>query len=211
MADKDLYIDVRDFKHTLDILLSVLGPVKLNTLVHDTLVDVGKKTATIIKKETVKDYAVTQSWVGKQIGRPILGSPAKLQCVIPIKGARGSIGGTFPLKTKVSGRPGKRRRKKAIRAKILTRAQSRLPETMEHQGGQPPFVAKGKNTNKKIVFTRKYKDKARPIVRVVGVAPAQMPLNRSEDKIRAEINKYLLDRIEHHYDRLMSQAMAKGK
>jgi hypothetical protein len=70
---------------------------------------------------------------------------------------------------------------------------------MKHQGGNPPFIIPSKAQNLPMVFTRKYKDKRKPIVRVAGVSVPQMPMNRAKDEVDKEITDLLVKRLEQNF------------
>ena len=63
---------------------------------------------------------------------------------------------------------------------------------MKNQGGQPPFMSGG------VAFTRKTAARL-PIVRVVGLAVPQMPLNRSAEETQDQILDLTARRLEHNF------------
>ena len=74
-----------------------------------------------------------------------------------------------------------------------------MPDTMEHQGGQPPFMVGG------VAFTRKYKGKSHPIVHVVGLGVPQMPINKSEEDVQKDIREVVEKRLVHHFGQLFGK------
>lgn len=183
----NLYIDASHAIGVVNDLAKKLAPGQANELLRLTLVDVGRKSKTIMSDHVVEDYVVPRGWVAGQIGHPKMRG---LTVIIPVRGSRGGIGQIYPI-AGYSG-SGKKRR---VRANIVRSGVSTLPVTMDHQGGNPPFIAKGK------VFTRKTKS-PRPIVRVVGLAVPQMPMNRSKVKIENSLLEEMEKSATRHFGRL---------
>ena len=189
-----LYIDMSDLRAKIEWAKAVLTKSQFEKLMYRSFGEVGKKAKTMIAKEVVKDYEVTQQWVKSQTGNYQLsfGGGFPVTCKIPLKGSKGSIGGRYKLSSPVrSKKQGK------VRAKIVKGGVSTMPDKMENQGGNAPFVANG------IAFTRRTKARL-PIVRVVGLGVPQMPLNRSEDKVQSALLKYAGDRLDHHFRRMLN-------
>lgn len=181
-----LNVDMSDVQRTIDLMRGVLTREQFERLMYRTFGEAGRRSKTLIAREVVQDYVVTQAWVRSQIQRYRLsfGGPSPVTCVIPISGHKGSIGGRFRAR---GGRRGAR-----IRASIVTAGQSTLPETMDHQGGNPPFMVNG------VAFTRRTHRRF-PIVRVVGLGVPQMPLNRSSDEVQDSLLQYIGNRLEHNF------------
>lgn len=195
---RELYIDMSHLAETIDIMKRAMSTTAFEEMMRRTFNDAGRKVKTIVKKEAQKQYEVKQEWVGSKVGWPKPQGAGHIGVVIPIKGARGSIGGTFALKNS-PGRPAKGKKRRKINAKIVKGQTTTLPQTMAHQGGQPPFVANG------VVFTRKYKGQPKPIVHVVGLGVPQMPLNRSEEGVQKEIQAVIENRLNHHFKTLFGK------
>lgn len=201
-----LYIDVSDVVQTMEKLSLIMRQDNFQEMMRRTFVDAGRKVKTIIRQEVPKEYQVTAGWAGKHVGSMQLQS---LGVVIPLKGARGSDGGTFKATggqyavkaSTVHMKDGTVRSRKAswrsrkIKVGLVRGTMSQLPATMDHQGGQPPFMRGG------VVFTRKTK-KRYPIVSVVGLGLPQMPINRSEESVQKQISEYTMKRLEHHFYQL---------
>ena len=186
----DLYIDAGPALAMLDEAQKLLSPEKAKTLLHDTLVDTSRKAKTIVSDCVVQDYTVPKGWAADQVGFPQVSYGTGLSVWIPIRGARGGIGQIYPIADAGGGK-----RKRRIRANIVQGKTSVLPKTMDHQGGNPPFVGKG------MVFTRKTKARY-PIVRVVGLGVPQMPLNRSQKKIEDALEAEIAKSASRHFGRL---------
>lgn len=206
-----IYVDISDLKDKITSIKNTLNKKQFETVLRRTFNEAGRKVKTIVRREVPKQYSVKASWAGEAVGKPEKIGGGQIGVVIPIKGVRGSIGGTFATAGSATNiTPGgaygtskkkgyhKLRGKRAakIRAKIYKGQLSTMPGAMKHQGGNPPFLAKG------IAFTRKT-DKDRPIVRVVGLSVPQMPLNKSKDDIEREIVAVVENRLQHNFDYLM--------
>ena len=184
-----LYVDMSDVAKKIDMMRGVMKKQQFERLMHRTFNEVGRKSRTLIAKEVQKDYRVTQRWVKSQIQKYRLSfGYGDVQCIIPISGHKGIIGRTFKANALRRGR---------ISAAIVKTNRSRLPKEMKNQGGNPPFIAQGMG------FTRRTKARL-PIVRVVGLGVAQMPLNRSRDEVTDAILDYTEERLEHNFGRIMS-------
>ena len=189
-----VYVDISDLMDTINLMKNAMSTSSFEEMMRRTFNDAGKKVKTIVRKEVPKEYAVTAAWAGSAVGWPKMQG---LGVVIPIKNARGSIGGRFSA-SGGRGRPAKGRRAKIV-AKIVKGQSSTMPPTMEHQGGQPPFMVGG------VAFTRKYAKQSHPIVHVVGLGVPQMPLNRSEAQVQKDISDVVEKRLIHHFGQLFGK------
>ena len=191
-----LAVDVSDVLAKFnEIKLTIVNRDMQNKIMHDTLVDTAKYVKTILAKTIPQQYAVKQAFVRAGVKKYIDQSSGNINIAVPLSGHRGVIGGTFQKRGKV-GRPKKGQRK--ISAKILKGKWSKLPDKMDHQGGNPPFVA-----GNGVVFTRKYKTSSHPIVRVAGLGLPQMPLNQSKDEVEDAIVRKMSERLDHHFHRYL--------
>lgn len=181
-----LDVDMSDVQRTINLLRGILTREQFERLMYRTFGEAGRKSKTLIAREVVQDYAVTQAWVRSQIQgyRLSFGGAAPVTCVIPLSGHKGSIGGRFRAR---GGRRGVR-----ITASIVTAGQSTLPDKMENQGDNPPFMVHG------VAFTRRTHNRF-PIVRVVGLGVPQMPLNRSSGDVQDALLEYIGNRLEHNF------------
>lgn len=196
-----LDVDISDLQETIDRLRRICTPSQAERILHDTCVDTAKYVKGIVSREVPKEYDVTQAWVRRGIGKWRREDGNHVGVVIPLTGKRGAIGRNRQQVYKLGrggsrGRP-VRGRRYVINAKILRRMTSRLPATIPHQGGQPPFIGAG------VVYTRKYPKRARPIVRVVGLGVPQMPLNRAADQVVKQIHDRMAVRLEHNINRVL--------
>lgn len=196
-----VYVDISHLQGTIQGMRDVLAPDRFHEVMRRTFNDAGRKVKSIVRKEVPKDYNVTASWAGDAVGWP---KQQGIGVVIPIKGKRGSIGGLYSA----SGPRGRPRKgvKTKIYAKIVRAGRSTLPDTLPHQGGQPPFFLPGVGSrNNRIVMTRKFANKPKPIVRVVGLGVPQMPINKSREDVQDEIRKVIETRLVHHYQIMINQ------
>ena len=142
-AGRFIEVDVSDVIEKVNYLSKALEPEKFNRAIYRTFNETSKKATSIIAKDVVSEYAVKQGWVRAATQAPKLSLGATTTCIIPVSGVRGVIGDIF----KASGGRNKRLRKKGKRQKITATIvkgkKSLLPSEMSHQGGNPPFRAKG--------------------------------------------------------------------
>ena len=190
---KSIYVDLSDVERMINLLRGLMRQEQFERLMHRTFNEAGKRSKVLIAREVYKDYAVTQKWVKSQIEHYKLsfGGGAPVNCEIPIRGKKGVLGRSFKAKEL----------RKGISAKIVKTGRSRLPPVMEHQGGNPPFMAKAGERGfdgAGAIFTRRTKARL-PIVKVVGLGVPQMPLNRSADKVSYALLDYVGERLEHNF------------
>lgn len=189
-----LYVDTSELQSRIDFLKSVMTKSQFEKLMHRTFNEVAKKSKTLISKEVVKDYVVTQKWVKEAIGGYNLSlGGGGVKCVIPLRGHKGTIGGRFRAHGLKSG----------ISADIVRTGRSRLPKVMVNQGGNPPFINSKSSTLGGVAFTRRTAARL-PIVRVVGLGVPQMPMNRSSDNVSESLLEYAQKRLEHNFSYMMS-------
>lgn len=201
-----LYIDVSDLQKVVDDMKLVLSEEGAKRMLRDTISNTGRKVKSIIGQEVPKKYEAKRNWVTSQVGKPQNGGAGDLSAIIPINGVRGIDGGRFPATGGTSwahpSSGGKAaRRERRIRVKILKGKANALPETLPHQGGQPPF----RNVSSKlgsVVFTRKT-NKPYPIARVAGLSVPQMPMNKSKEEITKDIYDYMEKELERNFARML--------
>ena len=185
-----LNVDMGDVARTIEYLRGILTRDQFERLLYRTFGEVGRRSKTIISRAVRRDYVATDGWIQAGIMRPQLsmGGAFGVECRIPLKGAKGVIGQTFPA----SGGSGRRYGRRRITASIVRSGRSRLPAVMRNQGGNPPFMAGG------VAFTRRTAARL-PIVRVAGLGLPQMPLNRSADEVQDQILQLAGQRLEHNF------------
>lgn len=226
-----LEIDASELDAQIDRLKSALTPARVNQVMYGIFQRTGGHVRRILKEDLPKQYYIKPGEVGKAVGRATVTSGAGgTGCVIPISGPKKSIGGGFSASGGARGWASLRRRYR-VKARIVKSGQSTLPQQMDSYGGQAPFrnlgpslrtfkdangntIARGaigpdgafekypKSSLGKQVFTRAGKGRL-PILKVVGISVAQMPTNRSESEVQADIKAYLEKRMEHELQRLI--------
>lgn len=198
----NLRVDTSEVVNLANTLSESLTGEQMDRMMYRTLKEAARKVKTETARAVVQDYAVTQAFVRSGLKEPKMGgSGGHWSCIIPMDSKRGIIGDTFSAS---GGRLGKRvlksgkRQHLKLRAHILRAQRSELPDKMEHQGGNPPFMAGG------IAFTRTTK-KAYPIARVVGLGVPQMPINESRQKVEHAIVKYMTERLIHNFEHMFGK------
>lgn len=210
MANAEIYleVDTSDLMDEIDRLKNVMKPEQVDRVMYGIFQRTGRHVRQILKKELPKEYHVRAGEVSSAVHGAKVTSSVGLGvgCSIPIAGPRRDIGGTrgrgYPASGGAHGWKSIRR-KYRIRASITKTAQSTLPQTMDSYGGMPPFRNFDAPKLNKLTFTRKGKDRL-PIMKVVGTAIPQMPMNRSEEDVQEDIKKYMNERIEHEFQRVIA-------
>lgn len=196
-----LDVDVSDAKRLVGVLREVHSQDEIEKMMYRALRRTGNHVRKILKTELPKEYNVKPGWIDSQLGSPRISMGGKdINCTIPIRGERGTIGGSGKFNAQ-HGAHGwnSLNRKYRVTAQILKGKRSTLPPEMSHQGGHPPF----RNLGSKLggaTFTRKT-DARLPIAKVAGIGVPQMPLNRSRGDVESEIVAFLEKRLaaEHNY------------
>lgn len=154
-------------------------------ILHDTLIDTAKKTKTIVKRTASADFQISAGKAAAGVLAYTQHGPFNI--VIPLRGSRYSIGGTFPMKV------GAKRR---VTAATIHRGKSAgLPLVQKNQGGNAIFKAMG------IAMTR---SPSRHLVSVVGRSLPQMITDndRTKPKVENQLDQYIAQRLAHHIGRL---------
>lgn len=198
----NLKVDTSEVVEIADRLSENLSGEQIDRLMYRTLKETARKVKTETKRAVVQDYAVTQGWVASGLKEPKMGGGGgRWSCIIPMDSKRGVIGQTFHASGGRIGnrvlKSGKRQHLK-LRTMIIRGQRSTLPDKMDNQGGNPPFMAKG------IAFTRTTNQRF-PIARVVGLGVPQMPINKSLPKVEKAILKYMTERLEHNFQYLFGK------
>lgn len=196
-----LEIDASEVTEQLDRMRSVMEPEQFNRAMYGVMKRTAGHVKTILNQDVPKKYYAKRKDVSAAVQSPkVTTSTMGVGCVIPLSGRRLTVGSDFSATGGRRGWGGKRASKGKLKsvkaykitAKIVKDSVSTLPDTMDGYGGFPPF----RNTaSSKVVFTRKT-SKRLPVQPVVSVSVPQMPMNRSQDEIQADIKKYLKERID---------------
>ena len=203
-------IDASDTKRELDRLAKVMTPERFEQCMYGIFKRTGGHVRKILRTDLPHDYHVKAGQISSAVNGISVtsGGVGGVGCTIPIRDTRGDLGGRYKA---IGGTHGwstlrmskSRRAKKRIKAKVVKANISVLPPNMPNNyGGQPPFRNLNAPSLHGLVFTRRGKPRL-PIRKVMGIAIPQMPMNRSEDEVQADIKKYLEDRINHEFMRLI--------
>lgn len=215
-GNMDIYIDADEFKDKVDRLRHGLNESAADRVMFWVCDKTGRKVRKIVKKDVPLEYQAKESWVGAAVGNRKMesGENGGVQCVIPLKGKRGLIGGEEKEKGKRRGglhfavMSGGARGWNSLRGKyristaIVNGESSILPERMVHQGGFPPFRNLSAPKLNGLTFTRLSKEQ-KPIQKVAGIAVPQMVMNRSEERIREDILKALSEQLDYYMERML--------
>ena len=199
--ERVIYVDMTDAKGLINDLRGKHTEKEFETLMARSFKKTAGRVRRILREELPKDYHVKKSSISRAVKNPrMTRTPGMaVSCCIPIEGVRHAIGGEFRAS---GGRYGWRGiqagRRYQIKASILKKARSTLPEEMRRMGGKPPFRNLSARRLNNIAFTREGKDRL-PIRPIYSIGIPQMPVNRSEDRVQNEIREYLMDRMEHEH------------
>lgn len=189
-------IDTSEVMAIYNYLATELSPAKARLLLTRVISSTGRRVKTIIGKNVPKEYAVGRNWVTQNIGKPF---KSGTMCRIPIKSYRGIHGGRFKVNKLQSRSLGR------VRSKMLNAGFSTLPEKMDRQGGNPPFIVSGSGTNSGLVFTRRT-NKPLPIVRVAGLSVPEMSLARVADENLDDIVNYMRDELYRQFNVIINSS-----
>lgn len=196
-----LEVDASQTTDLIDRMRRVMTPVQFQRAMYGIYARTGRRVATILKKDLPQQYQVKASEVGGAVSSPILRmGGGNVGCAIPVRGKRKNIGTGYNATGSRRGWAslnGKYR----VKARILKTGQSVLPATMSTYGGMPPFRNIPSKLGK-LTFTRAGKPRG-PIMKVSGIAIPQMPMNRSQAAVQADIVQYMQERMEHRLQALV--------
>lgn len=188
-------IDSSEIQAEIDYLRNVLSAKRFEHAIEYVFRQTSRHVKTIIKKDVPMKYHVRASDFTNLVKTPVtVMEGSNVSCVIPLKGKRKSIGGSFTASGSARGWESLHK-KYRVTAMIVKGASSKLPTNMAKYGGMPPF----RNIPSKLgsaTFTRTGKGRF-PIKAVVGIAVPQMPMTRSRDEVTKDIDEYMINRLEH--------------
>lgn len=203
-AGTTIYIDASDLQDKVRLLQNGLSEEKAAKVLYWTCDKTARQVKKILKRDIPKEYNAAPGWIGDAVGHPRMsggGAAGGVNCVIPLKGTKGTIGGKhFSAKGGAHGWNSLRRKYK-VTALILKAGASTMPAQMSHQGGNPPFRNLGSKLGK-VTFTRKTKARF-PIVSVSGIAVPQMPMNRSMPTVTEDIHRALEKQLDYYIARML--------
>lgn len=194
-------VDFSDLQDEMDFLKRTMKPEVFNQAMYGIFQRTARHVSRILKDELPPKYHVKASEIGPVVQRPEMSVAGNgVGCIIPLVGKKKKIGSQF---TATGYRKGwnSLKGKYKIRASIVKDEKSTLPDTMDDQGGMPPFRNMPSKLGKQ-TFTRTGKARL-PIVRVSGIAIPQMPMNRSRQAVERDLENYLKERIDARYNALI--------
>ena len=198
-----LEVDASDLQDEIDRLRSVMTQAQFDRAMYRIFQRTGGHVRQILRSDLPKEYHVRAGDVSSAVrgAKVASGTGTGVGCSIPVVAPRRSIGGGFRASGGAHGW-NSLRRKYRVKSRIIKAAQSTLPQNMSSYGGYPPFRNLGSRLGG-LTFTRKTRNRF-PIVKVEGIAIPQMPINRSEADVQDDIKKYMYNRMEHEFQRLIA-------
>lgn len=191
-----IYVDTTDLQARMKEMQKALSHEGFVRLMRWTFTDVGRTARRLIYEAVREEYVASRGFITSGIQNPkVTIGGGGVSCIIPLAGPRGTIGKDYRAS---GGARGWKIRRYKVKAKIVVAGTSVMPPQMSSYGGQPAFRNLSWN---KIAFTRAGKGRL-PIMKVVGIAMPQMPLNRSEDSTVEKLFNKTSERLEHNFMRL---------
>ena len=187
-------IDDSDLQSKLLALKAALQPGKVEQAMHRVMKRIPSRARMILKQDIPHYYFASPGDIGAAVKAAQISG---MSCTIPIAQSRKSIGGGFGASGGAHGWASLHR-KYSIKARIVKASASVLPAKMK--GGQPPF----RNLScGGLTFTRMSKARI-PILKVMGIAIPQMPTNRAEGDVQADLMEYIMQLVDHELSFLIS-------
>lgn len=191
-----LYIDVSQMQGDLSRLKTVFDEATFKRILRHTITDTSRRIKTISKRRIREEYQIAAGRIMRSFGAPQITTGAEISCLIPIKDVRGTIassGGAYMAL------------KRGPKAKIVKTGNSLLP----HSKGSARihfYISKGRLSGHVFVRhgdgkrwrSRNGRMQKGSISHAVGIGVPQMPMNRSQDEIQADILKYMSKRLAHY-------------
>ena len=210
---KVLWIDCSEVVSTLNGLGNRCTHGNALDIMYLAFMDAGRRVKRIMAEDIPPDYCVGGGWVAGQVGLPRPGGGLGMVSVtVKVQGPKGHIGDVFRgvggyhkyvKAQQVHMADGTVRSRKAhwrnaaAQAHIVTAGISTLPQpTRPYSGVNSAFIQGG------AAYVRKTK-KRYPIVNVAALSVAQMPVNRSEESVMADIRNTVDERVAHYIGRLI--------
>lgn len=185
-------VDASELDDKINMLKATMKPEQFNRAMYGIFQRTGRHVSRILRQDLPQEYEVKPSLITKAVKRPKLTMGGLgVGCSIPISDVRGSIGDRYRASGGAHGW-NSLRRKYRVKARIVKDGQSTLPERMT--GSYPPFRNLGSKLGG-VTYTRKTKKRG-PILKVMGIAIPQMPMNRSEEDVQRDILLYMQQQID---------------
>lgn len=188
----EITVDASDLMGKITTLKENMSQENFDRAMYGVMQRTSRRVSTILRKDLPQEYVVKPGNISKAVQRPKLSTGAGgVGCSIPIKDTRGVIGNRYSA---VGGAHGwnSLRRKYRVKARIVTRGQSTLPQKMKT--GYAPFRNLGSSLGG-LTFVRRSKKRG-PLDIVTGIAIPQMPMNRSQEDVQRDIKLFLEKQID---------------
>lgn len=196
-----LEIDASDLKDKINMLRGAMTDEQFKRAMYGVFKRTGSHVKRILRSDLPHQYEVKPSAVSAAVQRPQVTMGAiGVGCAIPIRDARGSIGGRYRASGGAHGW-NSLRRKYRVKARIVKGRASTLPANASAYGGYPPFRNLGSSLGG-LTFTRRSKARG-PIEKMVGIAIPQMPMNRSQADVQKDIKVYMERQINQRIGQLL--------
>lgn len=204
MADGlHLDVDVSDLQDLINRLQSVMTERQFENAMYGIFKRTGGHVRKILRSDLPKQYEIKPKDINQAVRNPKVSTGMMgVGCSIPVVGPRRSIGpGGFSASGGAHGW-NSLRRKYRVKVRIVRSGPSTLPEQADSYGGQPPFRNLSAKKLHGLAFTRAAHGRV-PIEKMVGIAIPQMPMNRSEADVKADIKAYLEKEVERRFNALL--------
>ena len=209
-----LELDVSDVREKTKALADALSEETFKKVMRRTIYETSSKVKTLTKNRIREQYRVGQSPILQALGKPQITVGTEVSCLIPVRRTRGTISSGSLSSGSYKAL------KRGPSAKVLVSSNSILP----HSKGSKRihfYVPSGKLQGHVFVrhedgkrWTGKRRDKKGEVVgkvsrkgsisHGVGIAIPQMPVNRSAKAIQEDAAQYMLDRLEHNINAILS-------
>lgn len=193
----ELDIDDSEIRSEIDFLQNHLKQKSFERAMYGVFRDTARHIGVILRKDLPQKYHVRSADISSTVKNPLMQmNGSNVGCIIPLRGARKSIGGYYSASGSASGWQSVRK-KYRVTAMIVKGKSSKLPSAMK-DGEMPPFRNIPSKLGK-VAFSRTGKSRF-PIKSIVGIAIPQMPMTRSRDDVERDIDQYLHERIKHRIE-----------
>lgn len=219
-ANTVLRVDISDTRALVDGLRAVYTEETIGRIMYRVFRRAATRTKTITQREVPADYYAKKAWIGRAFGPPKISTGARMECLIPLDGARGYIGkggafraaatgptpggGTSQVRKAYTERKGKKtRRAYKINAQIVTGNTTTLPTG---EGRTHFMVFSGPYKGRVFARMSKKRENIRP---ATGLGVPQMPMTRTREAVQAGVLETVKARIEHEHAYELRKAAGK--
>lgn len=194
-------VDASDLQGKINMLRGAMTNEQFNRAMYGIFKRTGGHVKKILRSDLPQEYEIKPSAVSAAVQKPqVTIGGLGVGCAIPIRDARGSIGGRYKAAGGAHGW-NSLHRKYRVKARIVKGRASTLPANASAYGGYPPFRNLGSSLGG-LTFTRRGKARG-PIEKMVGIAIPQMPMNRSQADVQRDIKEYMERQIDQRIGQLL--------